>query len=250
MAKKQYKNLPIEEVVVGINFTEDSPWDITFPGLLFEKIKDSFSEKEQLNRLVLNLGIREGSLETKQVIGEMPSFSTPDKTMRIELTRDSLVIRHLKPYIGWDRFMEVIKKVLGARWGIADATTANLELLYTNKFKFEGAVDLSQTYLNIFPGLKGKLDAVQYTAFITGIMGEASNMVGTECLPDDIIRIEAVSVSELTVALNLLFFNNKIRYSQAKEVSGWLQRAHEALNQVFEASITEEIRKTFGDENL
>ncbi len=52
MAKRRYEKPPIEEVVFAVNFTRDSSWDNTYPGLLSKEIEDILPEKRLL--LVLN----------------------------------------------------------------------------------------------------------------------------------------------------------------------------------------------------
>ena len=44
---RRYKNPPVIEVVSEIRFSPDSEWDITIPGMLYEKIRGTFPIKEQ-----------------------------------------------------------------------------------------------------------------------------------------------------------------------------------------------------------
>lgn len=44
---KKYKNPPIVEVVCEFRLSDDTLWDLTIPGLLYEKLKDEFLHREQ-----------------------------------------------------------------------------------------------------------------------------------------------------------------------------------------------------------
>ena len=44
---RRYKNPPIVEALCEFEFISSQPWDLTIPGLIYEKVKDEFPDKRQ-----------------------------------------------------------------------------------------------------------------------------------------------------------------------------------------------------------
>ena len=111
---KQYANPPIIEAVCEFRFTPDTPWDLTVPGLVYEKIKDKFPQKEQ--RTVQEIEIK----QTPQ--GIQQEVRTFDRVLFLENTRKMLVqlgprvlaVNSLKPYPGWEKFEVAIREAFEA----------------------------------------------------------------------------------------------------------------------------------------
>lgn len=61
MVQRQYRNLPIEEAVCEFRFAPGSAWNLTVPGLFYEKIKDFYTGEldEQMwwHEPLINLGV-------------------------------------------------------------------------------------------------------------------------------------------------------------------------------------------------
>src|SRR2546425_12443479 len=63
---RQYLNPPLVEAVCEFRFLPDTQWDLTIPGLMYEKIQDRFPHKEQ--RLVSDIEISQEGKEIKQQV--------------------------------------------------------------------------------------------------------------------------------------------------------------------------------------
>ncbi|QMS90513.1 hypothetical protein HUN01_24125 [Nostoc edaphicum CCNP1411] len=48
MTRRQYPNPPIEEAVCEFRFAPDPAWNLTIPGLFYEKIKDFYTGEPQI----------------------------------------------------------------------------------------------------------------------------------------------------------------------------------------------------------
>ncbi|MBV8265707.1 MAG: TIGR04255 family protein, partial [Planctomycetaceae bacterium] len=52
MDRRRYKNPPIEEAVCDFQFAPGTDWDPTMPGLLYEKLRDTYNEKPRQQQLI------------------------------------------------------------------------------------------------------------------------------------------------------------------------------------------------------
>lgn len=65
---KRYNNPPIIEALCEFQFDEDVQWDLTLIGLIYDKLKDYFPQKKQLQ---LDLALA-AATQTNQQIGPVP----------------------------------------------------------------------------------------------------------------------------------------------------------------------------------
>ena len=64
--RRKYRNPPIIEAVCEFRLAPDSKWDLTIPGLVYEKVSKEFPNKEQ--RLIQEVEITKGSQGIQQQI--------------------------------------------------------------------------------------------------------------------------------------------------------------------------------------
>ena len=67
---KRYNNPPIVEALCEFQFDEDVPWDLTLIGLIYDKLKDYFPKRQQL-QLELALAAS-AATQTNQQVGTVP----------------------------------------------------------------------------------------------------------------------------------------------------------------------------------
>lgn len=96
---KRYKNPPIIEAICEFYFSSDIPWDLTFIGLIYEKLKEFFPKKQQLQ---VNIAVAAASA-TKEHVGTIPMiplvrFSDSNEKTLVQLGQNLLTVNHLKPY--------------------------------------------------------------------------------------------------------------------------------------------------------
>jgi uncharacterized protein (TIGR04255 family) len=98
---RKYKNPPVIEVVCDFRLTPETRWDLTVPGLLYEKLKVSFPHKEQ--RVLQEVELTQGPEGLQQHIRtrERMLFFTEDSKTIVQVGTGLLVINVLKPYPHW-----------------------------------------------------------------------------------------------------------------------------------------------------
>ncbi len=120
---KLYKNPPISEAVCEFLFGQDSSWDLTIPGLVYEKVRSTFPKRSQAARVTMGFSVNQG--EFGQQIGTVPitRFSTEDEKLFIQIGTHLLSINHLKPYSSWQTFLPLIRDGYKAYREVADPNT-------------------------------------------------------------------------------------------------------------------------------
>src|SRR5947209_1779347 len=110
---KRYNNPPIVEALCEFQFDEDVPWDLTLIGLIYDKLKDYFPKRQQL-QLELALAAS-AATQTNQQVGTVPMiplmrFLDDDEKKLVQIGQNLLTVNHLKPYDSWNEFLPFIEK--------------------------------------------------------------------------------------------------------------------------------------------
>jgi hypothetical protein len=78
---RRYAAPPLIEAVCELRLTPDTQWDLTIPGMIYEKVKDDFPNREQ--RLAQEVEIEQGP----QGMLDLPRFSGGKKVRQGKLNR-------------------------------------------------------------------------------------------------------------------------------------------------------------------
>lgn len=109
LVSRQYKNSPISEAVCEFQFGQDSPWDLTVPGLVYEKVRTTFPKRSQIARVTMSIAANEEEIGPQ--FGALPiiRFTREDEKAHIQVAPHLLSVHHLKPYSSWQQFLPLIK---------------------------------------------------------------------------------------------------------------------------------------------
>ena len=112
----KYNNSPIIESICEFRFTEDTNWDITVPGLIFEDVKTEYPHKEQ--RTTQEISISPLTAESNKMRGQIKRsdfavFYKEDKKSLIQIGPRILSTSRLKPYHTWNDFKSQISYAFG-----------------------------------------------------------------------------------------------------------------------------------------
>jgi len=97
---------PIIEALCEFQFIPSQPWDLTVPGIFYEKIKEEFPLKKQ--QIGIDIRPQKETFESKLEMTQRVQFLRPDESMLVQVGPDLLSINHLTPYSNWDIFNQVI----------------------------------------------------------------------------------------------------------------------------------------------
>lgn len=135
---KKYSNPPIVEALCEFQFVPGQPWDMTIPGLLYEKIKSEFPVKQLQMGFGIGLQPKEESLQQIVEMSQRMQFLRSDKTALVQVGPDFLTINHLKPYPTWEEFKPLIIGNLKIYQEVAKPKGfKRIGLRYINKIDFD-----------------------------------------------------------------------------------------------------------------
>ena len=153
--RRTYRNPPIIEVVSEFQFSADSPWDLTIPGLVYERIKDTFPRKSQEVLLTVQfpfgISTSPGLMPQVQPEGRM-RFTHPAERAFVQLGKHLLAVNHLQPYPSWEQFLPLIEQSLMAYQTVATPTGIHrIGLRYINRISIASKALQPSDYFTLYP---------------------------------------------------------------------------------------------------
>ncbi len=242
MAKK-YTNPPIIEAACEFRFDPSSPWDLTIPGLLYERIREAFPIRRQAKRVELAPAAAVEAPVAQLSMTDLTQFLRPDEKAVVQVGQNLLAVNQLKPYPGWEEFAPVIARALAAYREVASPSALHrLGLRYINRVEFPGPRTELQQYLRFRP-FTGPDLSQDFSSFIIAIEFAHENA-------RDILRVQAASTAPqrpdaVALLLDLDYFVAQPGQLPFEQTFDWLEVAHRRLEQAFEACITDRLRETF-----
>jgi len=250
---RKYKNPPIIEALCEFRFEPGEEWDITFPGLFYEKVKDDFPKKRVSRRMQIRaIPVAEESYIQQEIIGFI-QFLREDGKALVQIAPNLLSVNHLKPYPTWNEFRPIILDNLGKYKEVANPKgVMRIGLRYINQIELPmESVELKE-FFNFYPHLGGELPQ-EHGSFVVGVQLMYEN-------ERDVLKLELASAGVereggLAKRLDLdysqsFFAKESEKGSKPDEISmddieGWIEVAHTRVEETFEACITDKLRKLF-----
>jgi uncharacterized protein (TIGR04255 family) len=243
---RKYNNPPIVEALCEFQFIPSQPWDMTIPGLLYEKISGEFPVKQQQMGFGIGLQPKEGGIEQRVEMSQRMQFLRSDKTALVQVGPDLLTINHLKPYPTWEAFKPLILKNLEIYKEIAKPKGfKRIGLRYINKIEFdEHPIELTD-YFNYYPFIPTNLPQLHETF---QVRVEIPYEEGRDRLRSTLASVIPEKPEVLTLLLDLDYIMAIPERVSLEQASAWIERAHAEVETAFEACITDKCRKLFGEE--
>jgi uncharacterized protein (TIGR04255 family) len=241
MAKK-YAKPPIVEALCEFRLTPETRWDLTVPGLLYEKLKESFPQKEQ--RMIQQMELTGGPEGLHQQIRmrEAIIFFTEDKKMLVQVGPRLLTINVFKPYPHWDGFKPRIEMAWESLQAAIEVQgLERIGLRYINHIELPAqGVELAE-YFEFYPSIGQRLPQ-QMVAFLT--VAEFSYADGRDHCRVQLTRIPASGGKSLFM-LDIDYFLARPGAVKPVEALAWVEEAHSRVEEVFEGCITDKLREMF-----
>ncbi len=243
---KKYTSPPIIEALCEFQFVPSQPWDFTIPGLLYERIKDRFPEKQQQMSFGIGFEPKEGGLEQKVELSQRIQFLRPDRTALVQVGPDLLTINHLKPYPTWDRFRPLVLENLRIYQEISNPKGfKRIGLRYINKMEIPGkSIELAE-YFNFYPFIPSDLPQV-HGAF--SIRVEVPYEEGRDRLLMTLGSTISEKPDTLSCILDLDYVMATPEKVSLEQATNWVETAHTIVEEAFEACITDKCRNLFEEE--
>jgi len=245
---RKYKYPPVVESLCEFKFISGQPWDITIPGLIYKEIGKKFPEKRQQTGIGVQFRATAKGVEHK--IEPTPpriQFHKKDKTALIQVAPDLLVINQLKPYPIWDNFKSMILENFQVYKEVATPKGfKKISLRYINVFGFDKPQIELRDYFRYYPFIPEDLPQIQ-ESFLTRV--EFPYGSGNEKLILTLATIIPSRPNTLSLVLDIDYAMVKPEHISLDAVPEWLDKAHERVENAFEASVTDKARSLFEEEH-
>lgn len=224
---------PLVEALCEFRFLPTSPWDLTIPGQLYERIKDEFTERAQLPGFGVEIQStpRLSPVATIHSGPERVQLRRPDGSAMVQVGEHLLAINQLPPYPTWEVFVGLIGQILGEYWPmVGEARLARIGLRYINQIPVHAAHLRVGDYLTLVPPLAGGLDRPlasfyqRYELSYDRPFGLLIHQTGTRRSDEMVLDLDFSS----TLVQGL---------ATVDEVRRWLDAAHERVYEAFVASL-------------
>lgn len=218
---KHYKNPPILEAVCEFKFQPKLNWPPAIPDLIYEKVKAQFPQREQ-----------------EPTHDARTKFRRVDDSALLQVSPKLLAINQLRLYPAWTPFKQMILEAYSLYREIAHpASITRLGLRYINQIEIPG------TKVEIGNFLRGCPEGYHKLFLSTEFPFEAEG--------ENLVMILAHAphnegdFSRFYLDLDYGAFPDTAM--EAETIARILDRAHNRIEQIFEACITDDTRRLFGE---
>jgi len=243
---KKYKNSPIVEALCEIYFDE-SKWDGTLPGLFFEKVRENYPKKKELDRIGVQVNVSKEAQATQvQRGGRRIQFVKEDGSRLIQIENNLLVINQLKPYPRFEDWKPVVDQMLKYYSEVAQPKgVRRIGMRYINRIIIPAAKFKMEDYFNLYPEVPESLGAM-HGKFMMRLEIIAKHkghrlMVTFGTAPPESPETfaEMLDIYDIFVLPQPFPIENVDKY---------IIEAHENIEAAFENSITRKTRELFKEE--
>ncbi len=240
----KFKNPPIVEAICEFRFSQDAKTDPTIPGLLYEKLKTDFPNKEsKIDQEIEIKADDKGFRHWVKNPNSLAVFLSNDRKSLIQIGTNKLSIHYLKPYPGWEHFRPKIQQAFDALNSItAIQGIDRIALVYIDKIEIPGHnIDLKQ-YFNFMPHL-GNGFTNSFTDFMVGCDFPYNNK-------RDICKLQLTSAmpdnkSNTAYLLTTEYFLAKKKSITKDGALAWVENAHTTVHSIFLNCITKKSEELF-----
>lgn len=241
---QKYSNPPIVEAVCEVRFTPETSWDLTIPGLMYERLRKDFPIKEQMAYQEFEIGpnqLMDISKSIKQ--GQRMVFRDTRRNRMIQLGDKVLSMHVNKPYKSWTEYRESIHRAYSTIMELVpDPTISRIGLRYINQIHIPGKTIELENYFNFRPFIGGGLPQ-NIINFIMGCVYPFENE-RDQCRVQLVSGVSDEPTSSLEI-LDLDYYLVTPNGVDANQVLSWIDDAHREIESIFEASITDATRELF-----
>ena len=239
---RKYNNSPIVEAVCEFQFDQSSSWDLTIPGLIYEKVQKTFPKRNQIAQI--NFGIAVNTEAIGHQVGTQPlmQFLQDDGNALIQVGPNLLTINQLAPYSSWQEFLPLIEQGIQAyKEAVSPQAVQRVALRYLNRLEFEHNIRL-EDYLNFYPFL-GKELPQEFGAFVLGVQIPCERL--RDMLNLQLTSINSQTSNALSMILDIAYILSQPEKVMLDEILVWINTAHKRIEETFEACITDQLRQKF-----
>lgn len=240
---RKYANPPIIEAVCEFRVSKNTPWDLTIPGLFYEKVNSSFPVKEQ--RVIQEVEFQQGPEGVQYYIrsSERIFLFAQDRKSFVQLGPRLVAVHCLAPYPTWEGFRP---KIENAWNGIREVVEVNsldrIGLRYINRIALPATAFRLEDYFGFYPFLAKNLPQE------IGSFAMTVEFVYPERPDRCRVRLSTGEDPQVSsVVLDIDYFLASPGGVTCGQALQWIDQAHMQVEAIFEGCITDRLRNTFGE---
>ncbi len=240
---KTYANPPIAEAVCEFRLAPDTKWDLTIPGLVYEKVSSEFPHKEQRIMQSLTTKRAESGLEQEVRLEERVVFLTNDRRAFIQVGPGLLAIHVLKPYPTWNGFKPRIETAFRTLTSIMQVKGfERIGLRYVNRIAIPELHMNLEDYFDFYPFLGPSLPQ-ELASFVAGAQVIFEN--GRDACKFQLINAVPEKTEKVAFVLDLDYYLAKPSAVSSEGALAWVETAHHRIQELFEGCVKDRLRKVF-----
>ena len=243
MMGRKYVNPPVIEAVCEFRLTQDTPWDITIPGLIYEKLKDEFPKREQ--RWMQEVELIQGPEGLQQQIrtSERIFLFAEDKKTFVQVGPRLLAVHSLRPYPTWAGFKPKIERAFESLSRTVEIRgLERIGLRYINRIEIPSLPVRLENYFQFYVFLGPQLpqDLADFIA-----SGEFVYVNGRDRCRVQLRPVPSRTPECAPVMLDIDYFLAQGKGVEVRAAIDWVEEAHDKVEEVFEGCITDSLRNLF-----
>jgi uncharacterized protein (TIGR04255 family) len=239
----RYRNPPIVEVVCEFRFVPAEPWDLTIPGLVYERLKETFPVRRPRKRLQTEAKAEAQGIRQEIQFTELAQFLGQDEVAFIQVGPNLLSINHLKPYPTWEIYKPMIQQGLKAYTGItAPKGIQRIGLRYINRIEIPDKHIELKDYFSFRPFVGSQLPQ-DLSGFVIAIQSNYEE--GRDSMRIQLVTTDSETPDAAAFLLDLDYFLSQPESISLTEASEWIEQAHDRIQMAFEACLTDKLRDIF-----
>lgn len=249
MGRRRYRNPPIQEVICEIGLDGRTAWDLAVPGLLYERLRDEFPQRERRRVQEVELAQSPGGSALTVKDSERAVFLSSDRRRLVQVGERLLAVNQLSPYGGWEAFKKSVDIAYNALRDVVEIKGIRvLTARYIDKIEISAPSLLVEDYFRFRPYLEGLHEGEpldNWQAFIVGIQTPLDD--GRDALRIQLGTVPSAPEKE-TFMLEIAYSLARAGAVEPSAVTEWLETAHERIVEAFERAITDKLRALFQPE--
>lgn len=240
-----YAKAPLVEALCEFHFEAGRPWDLTVPGLFYDKIRNEFPEKRQQNMVSFEVQAEPQGLTHSVASGGIArmQFLRPGGEALVQVGPDNLTINHFKPYPGWPDFKKIIARILAEYREVAHPKgVRRVGLRYINRIEIPStSVDIDE-YIRASPKIPEPIPQI-FATWVQRVEIPYESVNAMLALQSG--SLHGPKRPHVVFMLDLDFFTLRPEAITLDTAVDWIEMAHNEVENTFEACITPQARQLF-----
>lgn len=243
---KKYNKAPLNEALCEFRFLPSEGWEPAFSHRIQSRLAHIFPKKRMVQSFEATFAIVPQEANPSVKTTDRLQALREDESALIQVEEGLLAINHLRPYLTWEQFRPLIIESLDAYLDVAKPKGIHrVTLRYINQIEIPGTEIQLEDYFNFYPAINVSAGD-SFSAFIIGAQfpfDEGLNVLNLQMTSTNPGTVNGSQV----VVFTLEYFSGKSGELPFSDISKWLEQSHSRIEESFEGSITDELRKIFDE---